>query len=334
MPEKIDYYQSYGQKLISLFARLLFTQRSHSLIELSRMLNCSKQTVLRLVDDIRRSYGVDVEEMLQGRRKYFRIKRTSSAKTEMNLTGDEIYALYMCKTFSEHLLGKAFLEEATRAIEKSETCAMSPGPAAPGHLASFKAGSIDYSSCQESIHTLIDAMERRQVCEVSYKAIMAKRAKTMYIKPLKLFSYRDALYLHAQLARVPGKPYKKPEFNPLLAVHRIRKVTTTGRLFTSPEKYDFEKAFTENFGVIKDDAFTVEAEFTGWAAKYVAERRWSPDQKIKRNNGKTVLTFSASSEPEVISWLLSFGDKARLKKPQFLVDEARERIKRAAENYL
>ena len=61
MPEKIDYYRSYGQKLISLFAKLLFTQRSHSLIELSRMLNCSKQTVMRLVDDIRRSYGVDVE---------------------------------------------------------------------------------------------------------------------------------------------------------------------------------------------------------------------------------------------------------------------------------
>ncbi|MDX2441756.1 MAG: hypothetical protein QNK40_14550, partial [Desulfobacterales bacterium] len=33
------------------------------------MLNCSKQTVLRLVDDIRRSYGVDIEEMKEGIRK-------------------------------------------------------------------------------------------------------------------------------------------------------------------------------------------------------------------------------------------------------------------------
>ena len=75
MPEKKDYYSSYGQKLISLFAKLLFTQRSHSLIELSRMLKCSKQTVLRLVDDIRRSYGVEIEESMENRKKYVIIQR-------------------------------------------------------------------------------------------------------------------------------------------------------------------------------------------------------------------------------------------------------------------
>ena len=44
--------------------------------------------------------------------------------------------------------------------------------------------------------------------------------------------------------------------------------------------------FKQNFGVIKEDAFEVEVEFTGWAAKYVSERIWSPDQKIVQNNGK------------------------------------------------
>ena len=52
----------------------------------------------------------------------------------------------------------------------------------------------------------------------------------------------------------------------------------------------------------------VEAEFTGWAAKYVAERIWSPDQKItnieKVGANKIILEFAASSEPEVIAWLL------------------------------
>lgn len=334
MPEKIDYYRSYGQKLISLFAKLLFTQRSHSLIELARMLNCSKQTVLRLVDDIRRSYGVDVEESVEGRRKYYRLKRRTSAKPEMNLTECEINALYMCKTFSEHLLGQKFFVEATRALEKSEAGSESSRPVASQHLASFKAGSIDYSPCQDAIHTLIEAMGDQKICKVSYKAIMAPRAKSFYIKPLKIFSYKDTLYLHAHLARVPGKPYKKPEFNPLLAIHRIKKVTATERLFDIPQNYDFEKAFVQNFGVIKDDSFKVEVEFTGWAAKYVTERNWSLDQKIKRNNGKTILTFSASSEPEVLSWLFSFGDEAKLIKPSFLVDHAKYSIKNMAEKYL
>ena len=56
MPSKIDPYKSYGAKLISLFARLMFSSESHSLTDLSRMLGCSKQTVLRLLNDITRAF--------------------------------------------------------------------------------------------------------------------------------------------------------------------------------------------------------------------------------------------------------------------------------------
>ena len=65
MAEKIDPFSSHGQKLISLFARLLFSRESHSLTDLARMLRCSKQTVLRNIDDIRMSYGVDIEESIE-----------------------------------------------------------------------------------------------------------------------------------------------------------------------------------------------------------------------------------------------------------------------------
>ena len=150
---------------------------------------------------------------------------------------------------------------------------------------------------------------------------MAPRAKTFYIKPLKIFSHKDSVYVHAHLARAPGKPYREPEFNPLLAIHRIKKVELTGRQFEFPKNYDFEKTFKQNFGVIKENAFEVEVEFTGWAARYVSERIWSPDQKIHKKNGTTRLTFSASSEPELISWLLSFGEDAKVKKPSWMIDK-------------
>ena len=73
MAEKIDIYRSYGEKLISLFAKLLFSSESHSLTSLARMLNCSKQTVLRLVGDIRRACGVEIDEMVRGNQKYYRL---------------------------------------------------------------------------------------------------------------------------------------------------------------------------------------------------------------------------------------------------------------------
>jgi len=85
--------------------------------------------------------------------------------------------------------------------------------------------------------------------------------------------------------------------------------------------------FNKNFGVIKEEAFKVEIEFSGWAAAYVSERIWSPDQKIvKRRDGKTRLTFSTSSEPELISRVLSFGDEAKVIKPKWLVEEVANKV--------
>jgi predicted DNA-binding transcriptional regulator YafY len=53
----------------------------------------------------------------------------------------------------------------------------------------------------------------------------------------------------------------------------------------------------------------------------VAERIWSPDQKIiKKADGKIRLIFSASSEYELTGWALSFADEARVVKPKWLVD--------------
>ena len=334
MPEKKDYYSSYGQKLISLFAKLLFTQRSHSLIELSRMLNCSKQTVLRLVDDIRRSYGVEIEEFLEGKRKYYRIKPLASKKPSLNITENELNALYMCKTFSEHLMGKDLYKEATQAIEKNHSCLPDDNQPSPHHFASFRSGSIDYTPYQDTIRTLIEAMDSRKICKITYKSIMAKRAKTFYIKPLKIFSHKDSVYVHAHLARAPGKPYSKPDFNPLLAIHRIKKIEVTERLFTFPKNYDFDNAFKQNFGVIKEDAFEVEVAFTGWAAKFISERIWSPDQKTVRKNGKTVLTLSTSSEPELVSWILSFGKEAQVTKPDWLLKKLKKAVQHMANQYI
>ncbi|OQY08824.1 MAG: hypothetical protein B6I30_10725 [Desulfobacteraceae bacterium 4572_187] len=111
--------KTYGEKLISLFAKLLFTGERHSLTDLTRMLDYSKQTVLKLVADIERSYKVNIEWSMEGRRRYFRLKTLAQHPPTLNLTTAEMHALYMCSSFAQHRLGRRFLEEATRGLEKS-----------------------------------------------------------------------------------------------------------------------------------------------------------------------------------------------------------------------
>jgi predicted DNA-binding transcriptional regulator YafY len=108
----------------------------------------------------------------------------------------------------------------------------------------------------------------------------------------------------------------------------------TDRGFEYPADYNFEAVFDKNFGFMKDDCFEVVAEFTGWAAQHVEERTWSPDQKIEKiDDDKIRLNFSASSEVELIAWILSFGEDARVIEPDWLVEEVINKVNRTAVLY-
>jgi predicted DNA-binding transcriptional regulator YafY len=195
------------------------------------------------------------------------------------------------------------------------------------HFASVRAGTIDLVPHQHTIRTLMEGMEKRRVCRVRYRAVLAERAKTLYIKPLKLFTYADSLYLHARLARAPGNPYREPDFDPILAVHRIREIELTETLF-EPGPDSFDKSFNKTFGLIKGEPFTLEVEFRSWAAEYAAERIWSQDQQIVHCAPDRVrLRFSSASEPEVLRFVLSFGDCAKVLSPDWLVERVREAVR-------
>ncbi len=321
MPTKINLYQSYGEKLISLFVRLLFSSESYSLTELSRMLNCSKQTVLRLIENIRKSYGIKIEESKKGNKSFYRIPKPAGLLKNIPMTEAEFQSLQLCKAFTQHLIGKKLYEEATQAFLKSKSALAEGYQLQECNFTAFRPGTIDYTPQHQIIHTLIEAMEKQRICKLTYQAIESPHPKTFYIKPLKLFSYKDAIYLHAQKAKEPGKPYRAPKYDPLLAVHRMKSINMTEMKF-QPKEFDFEKAFNQQFGIIKDKSFKVEVEFTDWSALYISERQWSPDQEIlKKGKNKIILKFTASSKSELISWLLSFGEEATLIKPEWLVKE-------------
>ncbi|MEI9478422.1 MAG: WYL domain-containing protein [Deltaproteobacteria bacterium] len=323
MPRKRDMDKTYGEKVIRLFASLLFARRPHSLTELANMLDCSKQTIARIVRDIEASYQIEVERMNRGREALYAIKSRKPPPAAY-LSPSEMNLLWMCRAFTERLLGKQLFQNAKDALDKSQALLRDQAALCDANFACFHPGTVDYTPHKETISTLIRAMNEKRVCKVTYKSPYNERSKTFYIKPLKIFSHKDALYLHAVRAKDPWqKKYIEPEFDPLLAIQRFKKVEIdeTKAHFEVPKEYDFQKAFNQTFGIIKDEKFEVEAEFTGWAAVYVEERIWSNDQVISQEGDKIRIKFTASSEPEIISWVLSFGDQAKLLEPEFLVKQ-------------
>ena len=324
MVVKLNPHSSYGRKLISLFSKLLFTRRKYSLIELSESLDCSKQSIIRLIEDIRMSYGVDIDESIEKRRKYYQIKQTHYGdKPIIALTHDELNLLQMCKSFSEHLLGKELLQEASSAIEKSHAFTSGTGPSKSsfGH---FHGGMIDYTPHKRTLQTLITSIEDEKICEVAYRPISIDVIKSYMLEPLKIFSHQDSIYLHAR--KSSGKQ-QNTENSFVFAVHRIKTVKITDRNFSYPLDYNFEKTFNEHFGVIKGDAFWITIEFKGFAADYVAERVWNSEKRKEWIDDDTLLlTFKSSSEPELIGWVLSWGGRARVIEPTIIKNKVRKAI--------
>jgi len=334
MPPKQHTYRSYGEKIISLFVRLLFTREEYSLTRLAELLQCSKQTVLRLLEDLRRAYRIELEERYDGNRKYVRLHRPERRPLPQTLSEMEFNLLLMCRDFTAHLLGDELFQESTRALEKSQALLSGDGTRSDRHFAVFRPGTIDYTPHQATIKTLIQAMEEGRIVKLEYKPLEQPRARTRYIKPFKIFSHRETMYLHGRLARDPGKRGPAPDIEPLLAVHRIEAAALTDRRFEFPKDYDFEAAFNQHFGLVKQNVFEVEAEFYGSAATFASERTWSPDQSLRWINSDTLrIVFTASSEWEILAWILSFREGARLIRPELLADRLRETLRRISAIY-
>lgn len=330
---KQNEHRSSTEKAISLYSRLLFSRERHSLSDLARMLDCSKQTVIRYIQEIQMAYSVEIEESLVGQRRYYQIKK-NWVLPQLYLTSEEINVLFMCREFTATLLGRQLFEQSTRAIEKSLAYVDGDKELPATSFATFKPGRIDYTLHSETIHRLTEAMKDHKVCKITYKSISTVEPKNISVCPLVMFSHNDALYLNGLLANKPSKNSDRAEFDPILAVHRIQNVEVTAVTFVRPEKYDFEKQFNNRFGVMQDESFTVKAEFAKPVADYVAERIWSPGQQITRlENGGLTITFKAASSREVIAKILSFGDQAQILEPAWLVEKLTVIIGHLADKY-
>lgn len=326
---------SYGEKLIGLFVELLFynKQSGYSLAELARRFKCSKQTVLRLKDDIEKSFGVEFEyldDLSDKRQKRFRLKSSQLLHHPKlsGLTEREVNVMEMCHVFTKNILGDKLFGEATNAFYKSKVLFPAEMGNSPDHFASYCLGTIDYTQHNETIHTIIQAIDKKFVCRVSYQGLDDKKPEVYYIKPFKMFARKDSIYLHSRMTHEPGKRYWESDDDTVLAIHRIKEIKITDKHFIPPEKYDFEKVFNKTFGIIKNKPFKVEIELSGWGARRAAERMWSKDQKITTmKNGKTHLVFTATSETEVLEQFLLFGSQAKLLKPKSLVEAMKEIVK-------
>ena len=304
---------SSSHKAIALFALLLFGRKAYSLKQLAEQLECSRQTIMRLIDEIELVGGFSVRKWKEDCQNWYRLA-APEGKMNVCLSRSELRQLVACRDFIRHLLPAAQELDLKNAVSKAACFTEGKDlPLVQVGSASPK-GQIDYDPFDGIIRALVNAQADLQVVEINYQARLNPEGPRVHcFVPVRLVSFHDGLYVRGWSVNEKGKvEIVRPM---TLAVHRMKSLTATRRNLS--EKDHRKGNFPEESGYFgmanQNKPFEVKARFYPPAVTYVKERRWSAKQSINEHkDGSVELTFIAQSEYEVVKWILSFGQEARL----------------------
>lgn len=314
MPAKRNPYASPGQKLIALYGMLLFSGRRYSLRQLSEMLKCSKQTVLRLVEQIERTHNLEIETWIEDNVKWYQVKSVAN-RPNVALSVEQIQQLLLCRDMVFHLLPKEYRQGLDMTIGSTTVLLPDYGERqkALSPIAEARPkGAVDYREHHRTLETILTAIRERRVLEAKYKAANRPQPRQYRLAPVRLVNYRDAMYLSAHaFSSTDGGLHENAV---LFAVHRFSKVALGKDRFDVPPQTTTQQPQT--FGFAAQDPFHVAIRFEPSVAGYVSERTWSEDQYlIRHKNGAITLNMTATSRLELTAWVLGFGPEAELLEP-------------------
>ena len=332
MEEKKDPYATPGIKLVNLYSLLVFTGRQYSLPDLAAKLRCSKQTVLRMMDQLERVRDPKVESWMEGGRKWYKVVKPGT-NPNVTIDAESLEGLLLCRDFVWNLLPEGLRDDIERTVARASV--LLPESAEPADVQgapaiSFPKGLIDYTPHQKIIDTLLRAFREHRICVVTYRSNPRAPAKTYSMLPLRLIVYREGLYLLGR--RKEDLDNSKAHYDTVLAIHRIKALEPTDETVKQLPK--LPAGPPGSFGLIPRKPFRVAVAIQADAAAYVSERQWSSDQKIeKHRDGSLVIHFSATDRIEVKAWVMGFGALAELLSPQDLRDELAASLRTAAAQY-
>jgi predicted DNA-binding transcriptional regulator YafY len=322
MPKKRAPDSSPAMKLMAAYWLLLFSRRAWTLPELADKLECSKQTVQRIMNHIDASGYAPLESGVgSDRRRWYRLMRPKE-RPAVALSIEDIQSLLLCRDIAWNLLPGNLRKTVSTVI--GHTSVLLPDSELinelfDGNVCPPFEGRVNYEDKGDAISCLMRAMHENRVCEIEYRAIDSDTARVHEVAPRRLVPYKDSLYVMGWLLKDEKTVYKTT-----LAIQRVAKVTITDESYEKKWPSDA----TKGFGIIKDEPFRVKAAFTSIAACYVSERLWSEDQALAlQPDGGVILTFTATSWPEVVAWALSYGNNVTVLEPK----ELKEEVKKTAE---
>jgi proteasome accessory factor B len=169
--------------------------------------------------------------------------------------------------------------------------------------------------------------ERKQVRILYATASQAGEAKVRVIEPYYLMPYGRSWHLiaydHLRQSVIQFK------------IDRVHEAELLENTYTIPADFDVEEYMGDAWGLMRGSANETEEVillFESQAGLWVSEEHWHKSQQSELlPDGRSRLMFYVGVTPEMVNWLLYYGDQVFVEKPEWLRNEVRERHQRAVQ---
>lgn len=304
-------------KMMLLYELLIFSGRPYTLSELRDKTGYSRQTIIRLVEQLDRHSRLGaVKTWKEGRERLYQMALASRPRPDM--TEDEIRIMAACRDIAAGILPGEYGELAKAALAKAATALLPDLGRREEVLASIiqtrTMGSIDYGPHAESIDSLRRAIREKRVCIIDYHKLKSPEAASYEVAVTGLQRHSDSLYAVGWKVAPKGTPVPVREIT--LAVHRIKGIRPTRRIHGLALPDDRRDAL---YGFPQNDPVKVRVHFTRGVDQYIRERFWSEGQHMEElPDGSIILTFYSQSDNELFAKIMSFGVEATVIEPPSL----------------
>src|SRR5689334_355884 len=286
-----------------------------SIYDIAERFEVNPRTALRYIQALQRA-GDPLYEEMSGKRKVWRLMPTARRQS-ITMTTAQMVALFLSRRVFDFLAGTGFKEDLDDVFGKLEATLRRKDFAAVRNL-DRKVFDVNearhlYEGRIEDVNDIMTALLREERLRVTHEGVSGGK-KTFVLEPYTLLVYKKGLYLAGRSAGHGGEVRT-------FALDGFREVEwLRGQTFEYPEGYKPEQITEGAFGLIRGKEVTrVRIWFDEKVARYVQRRMWHPSQRFKKLPGGGIeMTMDVRGTTEIVSWVLGFGDKARVVAPEEL----------------
>jgi predicted DNA-binding transcriptional regulator YafY len=317
----------------------LEASRRVTIDDLAERTGVTTRTIRRDLDALQAAGFPLFDEVHEGKKYWTMEQKAFRRLDDTGFTLAELSALYFSRSLVECLAATPFQDDVRRAFDKLAT-ALTPGmkhfldrlplvmqaKAEPGAQAVGDMDTDVRAAAQRSarVSQLLDATLHHRRVNVRYHSFSSNREKDYALEPYRLVFAQGGLYV---VARVPEYGQMRT-----FAVERIQSLSVTEDRFEPQELA--EDAFAHSLGVNQGPPERIEIEFEPAIARYVKGRVWHASQAAhEQPDGSLRLTLDVCNDWALRSWILGFGNGARVIAPDALAAQIKDEAERVRSLY-